>query len=775
MRRPFLPLLTSFLTVAALVLPAAAREINASNAAEIRTAMAEAKPGDIISIPPGEYEIPDALVAKASGTKEQPITLRTKGDTGYAKLKITGKSDIGFRVLGKFWILHGLHIEGNPATVDLIQIDATQGGGDLRMTDCKISKCQEFLIKASRSREVAADNVILDHCEWFDCGGTAIDLVAGDRWIIRGNYVHDYGKDGGTHYGIFLKGGGRFGLIESNIVEGRAGKGTVGISFGGGLTGPQWLPLAADGKVAPEHTEGVCRNNIVIGTGDCAFHANNASKCEFYNNLAYDCGAGFQRQGSYPPDPRLINNVLSGSIRGGESSPNLTKVNKAWFTAPDAQDFRLTADGRSAFGGKGLLLKENPMDFFGQPRPGNDLGPLNPNAAQSTRWQDRRMAAASQTVVTPPAAPQAAVPTPAVAPATPAAPATVSVPELLEKVRNAPANTWIEIPKSALLAVAPKNGEFPKTWAVSGPVSVVAAWGGAAFDTKRERLIAWGGGHSDYYGNELYAFDIRKLAWERLNDPFPEPVKDQEVNADGSPHSRHTYGGLAYLAHADRFFGLGGSLGGVGYAKCDRTWTYDFDAKKWEDRQPAGQLPGGGFCQGCAYDPASQRLYFGSNERGLFAYDYEKNTWAKLDDKTVEAQGFAVDTKRKLLFGVGRKRMAVYDIGGGNFKQQLIQAPGGDEIVNAHNAAGFAYDPVADRLVGWASWAPGKVFAFDPDAKTWEARETEGGPKLSKTATNGTFGRWQYVPSLNAFIAVSDAGANVFFYKYTAGPGAKAK
>jgi hypothetical protein len=36
----------------------------------------------------------------------------------------------------------------------------------------------------------------------------------------------------------------------------------------------------------------------------------------------------------------------------------------------------------------------------------------------------------------------------------------------------------------------------------------MAAWGGGAHDTKRDRLIVWGGGHGDYGGNELYAFDV---------------------------------------------------------------------------------------------------------------------------------------------------------------------------------------------------------------------------------------------------------------------------
>jgi len=365
--------------------------------------------------------------------------------------------------------------------------------------------------------------------------------------------------------------------------------------------------------------------------------------------------------------------------------------------------------------------------------------------------------------------------TPTPSPARPTAPPPSTAPALLKRIKNAPANTWIEIPKSALLAVAPTHDQFPKTWAICGPASVVMAWCGAAFDSKRDRLVVWGGGHADYHGNELYAFDVKRLAWQRLTDPFPNPVKDQEVNADGSPNSRHTYGGLAYLAHVDRFFGLGGSLAGVGFAKCDRTWVYDFEAKKWEDRQPGGPLPGGGFCMGCAYAPVSKRLFFGSAHRGLFAYDYEKNTWAKLDDQPVDGQGFAVDTKRRLLVGVGRGRITLYDIGRNNFKQQTIKAPGAEDVVNAGNAAGFDYDPVSDRMVGWASWAPGKVFGLDLDAKTWEVKQADGGPKVSPSARNGVFGRWRYVPSVNAFIAVSDAGGNVFFYKYAAGTGQAVK
>ena len=127
-----------------------------------------------------------------------------------------------------------------------------------------------------------------------------------------------------------------------------------------------------------------------------------------------------------------------------------------------------------------------------------------------------------------------------------------------------------------------------------------------------------------------------------------------------------------------------------------------------------------------------------------------------------------MDTKRKLLVGVGRGRVVLYDIGRNEFKQQNLKLPGGGDIVHTGNAAGLDYDPILDRVVGWASWAPGKVYDLDLDAKKWELHETEGGPKVARAARNGVFGRWRYVASANAFIAVSDANGNVFFYKAAA-------
>jgi len=114
-------------------------------------------------------------------------------------------------------------------------------------------------------------------------------------------------------------------------------------------------------------------------------------------------------------------------------------------------------------------------------------------------------------------------------------------------------------------AVTPPYDSISDIWGGGGPGNVIGAWCSGVLDTKRNRLVVWGGGHNDYYGNEVYAFDISTFTWHRLNDP--SPIKDKNIcgpyNPDSTPVSRHTYGGLAYIAHADRFFGLGGSQAGL--------------------------------------------------------------------------------------------------------------------------------------------------------------------------------------------------------------------
>ncbi len=86
--------------------------------------------------------------------------------------------------------------------------------------------------------------------------------------------------------------------------------------------------------------------------------------------------------------------------------------------------------------------------------------------------------------------------------------------------------------------------------------SVFNTWSSAVADTLRDRLVIWGGGHTDYSGNELYALDLNLVGTctstnpclYRLNNPSPPNGSgSSDTDSDGRPSSRHTYQGLTYV------------------------------------------------------------------------------------------------------------------------------------------------------------------------------------------------------------------------------------
>ncbi len=343
-----------------------------------------------------------------------------------------------------------------------------------------------------------------------------------------------------------------------------------------------------------------------------------------------------------------------------------------------------------------------------------------------------------------------------------------------------PANSWLEVPNTKMRAVDPCPARTCSYSAVEGQSAVIDDWNGAALDTTRSRLICWGGGHYGYYGNELYAFDVPTLRWLRLTNPTDPPTAGSDTNWDGTPQSRHSYNGVAYIAHADRFFAFGGSgctIGNSGFPPTTNVWTFNFGTLpygpgNWRNQQAGGFRPHAGEGSNAAYDPVTRKVWFGegwnsnpSTRWGLFSYDIDANTWTQHTNESVfSASTSCIDTKRGLLVVVGRGRMDVYNIRSGTPTRQSWATTGGAAIIGA-SAPGIDYDPVADRIVGWSS---GPVYVLDPDTKVWTVNNPAGAPA---PGLNGTYRRWSYVPSVNAFVLVTHVDRNVFFYKLMAGGG----
>ncbi len=133
-----------------------------------------------------------------------------------------------------------------------------------------------------------------------------------------------------------------------------------------------------------------------------------------------------------------------------------------------------------------------------------------------------------------------------------------------EWVKQIAPGTWAEVSRNTLADVNPArdpavnpNHPGPPPWR-DNQGAVLGAWNGGAFASgygKSGALILVGGGHTDYYGNEVYAFDLDSRSWQRLTNPYRSPsfpIADG-IWPDGTPSVSHTYDQVDYHPDTNSF------------------------------------------------------------------------------------------------------------------------------------------------------------------------------------------------------------------------------
>ncbi|WP_341678296.1 hypothetical protein [Niveibacterium sp. SC-1] len=155
-----------------------------------------------------------------------------------------------------------------------------------------------------------------------------------------------------------------------------------------------------------------------------------------------------------------------------------------------------------------------------------------------------------------------------------------------------PLNQWTEVPGSRLLDnIAVPTGSYNRADGVNihfnayDLLSIVYAWGGAAYDGKRNGLHLFGGGHNDGKWNGLLFFSLDSYRWSITDqgsppnailgtkDSWGSDAKGNGLNADNKPMASHMWYGIAYIPETDELF-----LGARNNA------LYSFKDKAW--RQP---------------------------------------------------------------------------------------------------------------------------------------------------------------------------------------------
>jgi hypothetical protein len=329
---------------------------------------------------------------------------------------------------------------------------------------------------------------------------------------------------------------------------------------------------------------------------------------------------------------------------------------------------------------------------------------------------------------------------------------------------------WYRVPNSLLRSVVPVPAP------VGDPAAVITAWSGGAYDTVNDRLLVLGGGHGDYGGNEVYAFSLRTLTWSRIWGPSSLAVIQArwdgqactETYDDGNPVSRHNYNAVQFLPAQNALLMFGGSMFRCGNGARD-TWMLNLGTGAWQRRADPPYMYELGWCS--AYDPSTGNVFL-ADPSGYYMHEYNPaaNTWTL---RTNSGAGYrktgVLDTARRQFILVGDGQVLSFDVtAGGTYARRTIATTGPQNVVAAE-CPGLAFDPATNLIVGWVGGAD--VFTLDPATWVWTRRTPAATNAVIPTAPTGqgTYGRFRYVPSRNAFVVVNSIDEDVYVYRLGSG------
>ncbi len=353
---------------------------------------------------------------------------------------------------------------------------------------------------------------------------------------------------------------------------------------------------------------------------------------------------------------------------------------------------------------------------------------------------------------------------------------------------------WVAVSSNTVASVSACPNDACNYSGSNGVSGVMDDWNGGAFATNlgaAGSLLVFGGGHSGYNGNEVYAFDVAQGAWSRLTNPVSPPNCDFSTStmAGNSPCVPHTYDYLEYSAITNEFVKLGSSADNETVVGTPYVHALNLQTKQWRRgaRMPTweGTISDDGEGASSAWDPVHNVLWwhgawraFATSVNVLRKYDPVADTWTEYPGANLGIDlAAAFDSQRQILVVLdGRTTKSVYAYDTSVATPVMYKlATTGDLTAQQTYSGGLEYDPVTDQFVAWNGGSVVYTLKAPTNWKTgtwtWKAI-TAGAGSASPTANaNGTFGRFRYVPALNAFIVVNDVTAPTYMYKLSAGGG----
>lgn len=303
--------------------------------------------------------------------------------------------------------------------------------------------------------------------------------------------------------------------------------------------------------------------------------------------------------------------------------------------------------------------------------------------------------------------------------------------------------------------------------------AITEAWNGAVLATRfgdSGSLILFGGGHNDYFGSDVHAFDLGTREWKRISDGFVQGRPEQYgegafyPNAeypDGSPLPAHTYGYVQYDAVGNDYLILkGNSELGANVKAVAIPHVFNFDRRQWRrgPRHGAAILNSGGFT---TWDASRRTLWGHSGDDGggnaFIGYcpdgenpDGTSGRWSQIYPSKFAGianhNAMQIDPKRDILVVLVHDRDALFAINPSDPAAPAVPLRSGGMRPRIAEFAALEYAPNLDRLIYYSAVDGAAVYTVAaPGRSDWTALTT---------------GEWDWVRcSGNGLDPVADAKA----------------
>lgn len=322
---------------------------------QVEHALRDAQPGQVIELAPGRYVFARSPVTGQAGTASRPIVLRAARP---GSVFIEFDAEEGFHITQPYWVFENLDIKGI-CKRDHDCEHAFHVVGKARRTVIRNNRLHDFNahLKVNGVGDDWPDDGIFQfntvtnhHPRITDRPVTSVDIVGANRWRIADNVLSDFVKDGGHNvsYGIYMKGAGREGQIERNLLictsKAISQPGVrVGISLGGGGTGAEFC---RDKPCNAEYFSGVVSNNVIAHCNDFGIDVfRSAASTIAHNTLLNTAGIDVRNT---PASAHVYGNLLEGLIRsrnGGKAKLEMNEIGDLtrMFLDADRLDLRWQA------------------------------------------------------------------------------------------------------------------------------------------------------------------------------------------------------------------------------------------------------------------------------------------------------------------------------------------------------------------------------------------------------------------------------------------------